>query len=294
MGLMESKVTKHILRDKKLWRYMTLDKFIDLLSTNKLFFASVNSYESSDPFEGLLPKVILDCMKEVFSPELNLLSSNVSISEDYMNKKIEEGLDSNFLAQKLVEYEKIKDDVKKMPLVFEEVFFKTLQSVVVNCWHQNEYESEAMWKLYSENNKGIAIQTTVQDLIDSIADERVGLSKIKYIDFYDTELKAQDCIVDNQIAPLLKRKSFEHEQEVRLFFTPDVDYKTLTSKDYRHLHAVIDVDISKLISKIYISPYASVPYQSSVRAIANKFGIEDSKIIDSSLLKVDKYLTQIF
>ena len=52
--------------------------------------------------------------------------------------------------------------MSNIPLVREKIFFRAFKSTLVNCWHQNEFESEAMWRLYSENNKGIAIQTTLQ------------------------------------------------------------------------------------------------------------------------------------
>lgn len=32
--------------------------------------------------------------------------------------------------------------------------------VCINCWHLNEFESAAMWSLYTNKNQGIAIQTT--------------------------------------------------------------------------------------------------------------------------------------
>ena len=37
MGLKESNVTKNISKDAMLWRYMTLDKLINILSTNQLY-----------------------------------------------------------------------------------------------------------------------------------------------------------------------------------------------------------------------------------------------------------------
>ncbi len=38
----------------------------------------------------------------------------------------------------------------------------------VNCWHRNKLESIAMWKLYTHGNDGVAIQSTVRRLKDSI------------------------------------------------------------------------------------------------------------------------------
>ena len=36
--------------------------------------------------------------------------------------------------------------------------------MLINCWHINQCESSAMWKLYSQCNEAIAIQTTFGNL----------------------------------------------------------------------------------------------------------------------------------
>ena len=41
----------------------------------------------------------------------------------------------------------------------------------INCWHMNDHESAAMWKLYLKSNEGIAVQSTYETLRDSIIDE---------------------------------------------------------------------------------------------------------------------------
>lgn len=41
----------------------------------------------------------------------------------------------------------------------------------LNCWHVNNYESAAMWEQYSSGGQGIAIQTTIGDLIDALTEK---------------------------------------------------------------------------------------------------------------------------
>ena len=55
----------------------------------------------------------------------------------------------------------------------------------ISCWHCNESESEAMWKLYSTNvNNALAIQTTYQQLYEALdKDPAIEIGKVKYIDF---------------------------------------------------------------------------------------------------------------
>jgi len=291
MGLKESKVSNKISRDAKLWRYMTLDKLINLLSTKKLFFTPLNSYAETDPFEGLLPKVALDSIKCLYLAGQKSLEENLHSVYQYSLRK-NEGKPLSPLQIDVLD--KAVKMIKNQPLLMEKVHFRIFKSTLVNCWHQNEYESEAMWRLYSENNKGIVIQTTLQNLVESLDDERIFLSEVKYINFNDEMLKPSDCVVNGHISPLLKRKSFEHENEVRLFFQPDRDLAILSADEYHYPYELIDVDLSKLISKIYISPYAKEPYISSVIEMVKIFGINESKVVYSNLLKPDENLTRIF
>ncbi len=56
----EVKASKQLPGTTRLWRYLSLDKLIDLLSTNELFFSSLAAFAKSDPFEGYLPSVAFD------------------------------------------------------------------------------------------------------------------------------------------------------------------------------------------------------------------------------------------
>lgn len=285
MGLQESKVTKNIPKDAKLWRYMTLDKLINLLTTQKLFFTPVYSYKDSDPFEGTLPKVAFEAMREIFLKDrTDSLDMAIKLRDVFLT--VNSGSQEELLKlEKLNEaIEKIESINKSIPIMTNRIYKSTL----VNCWHQNEFESEAMWRLYSENNKGIAIQTTFQSLVDSIDDQRVFLSEVKYLNFHDENLKPSDCVVNGHLSPLLKRKSFEHEREVRLFFQPQNDRETLAAEDYKYEHHLVEVNVSTLISKIYISPYAQEPFISSVREVVKLLGIDEKNIITSNLLGVDQ------
>ena len=133
------------------------------------------------------------------------------------------------------------------------------KDIFVSCWHCNQYESEAMWKLYSTNvENAIAIQTTSQQLYEALGkDPSVEIGKVRYIDF------------TKQFAPIngsywCKRKSMEYEQEVRAV---------------THMRKAAccgvekDVDIEKLIAGVYISPYAPKWFEDVVRDITEKYGL---------------------
>ncbi len=293
MGLLEKNVSKNMPRDKKIWRYMALDKFIDLLNTKQLFFTSIGSYASTDPFEGLTPRVMLEAMRDLHAMTQSKMRENAYRIQDHFFN-MQPGIPRDIENEKRREFDVISNDIDKMHLSFEKIFFRILKSTVVNCWHQNESESEAMWRLYSENNKGIAIQTSVGNLIDSINDERIYFSEVKYIDFHDKKLTKKDCMVNGEFGPLLKREAFRHEQEARLYLQPQVDYVNVSDENFKCPPERVDVDTKKLISKVYISPYATEPYLSSVRFLTDHFGIDRDNVIQSSLLSPDNELLRMY
>lgn len=87
------------------------------------------------------------------------------------------------------------------------------KAILINCWHINEHESAAMWKLYLKSDEGIAIQSRYSRLKQSLqaAPEKVYIGKVNYID-YEVDIVPPW----NGFNPFLyKRKSFEHECELR-------------------------------------------------------------------------------
>ncbi len=77
----------------------------------------------------------------------------------------------------------------------------------------NEHESAAMWKLYAQTNEAVAIQSTYQKLASCLP-ENVFVGVVHYID-YETQWLPEG----NAMWPFVhKRKSFEHERELRALF----------------------------------------------------------------------------
>ncbi len=138
-----------------------------------------------------------------------------------------------------------------------------VRSILVSCWHENAYESEAMWKLYGEG-AGIAIRTTFKRLSESLkCEDIIYIGRIQYVD-YDTTFIGER----NAFTPLLhKRKSFEHEREVRAM-TIDVPLG-----DAR-VGAYLKVDISSLIDNVIVAPYSQEWFVELVKAVAGQYGLQ--------------------
>ena len=147
--------------------------------------------------------------------------------------------------------------------------------VLVNCWHENEYESDAMWKLYSGNEEGVAIRTDFQSLAQSLLDEdRVYIGRVNYVDYGTTFIREND-----PIAPFVhKRKSFEHEREVRalIYKLPSANGEILvgTAPDLYKVGTYHKVDVSLLVREVIIPPYAEDWFVDLVQGIADVYKLE--------------------
>ena len=134
----------------------------------------------------------------------------------------------------------------------------------VNCWHMNEHESAAMWELYARSGSGIAIQTTFDRLAKCLP-ETVRVGKVQYLDY------AVDVPKDRFSPFSIKRKSFEHEREVRAFISdaPENFY----AGDNPETGKLVPVDLERLIERIHVSPKAEKWFEDVTRAVATRFGL---------------------
>ncbi|MEB6412136.1 DUF2971 domain-containing protein [Enterobacter vonholyi] len=282
------RISPNLPPETMLWRYMSLDKFIDLLSTGELYFTPVSSYINSDPFEGLLPKVAQDAMAGIFKNSVDDFNETIKPLEEMINAS--QGPNQENARRDL---ELLRERISTHLPMMEKTYFAIMKSVTVSCWHKNETESEGMWRLYSDLNKGIAIQTNVARLIEAItADNYIVISEVKYLDYLDPTLTPQDCIVNGNFGPYLKRLSFAHENEVRMTISPPFDHKNIDS--HKPSGVRIKIDPLKLIEKIYISPYVSQPFPNAVNSVAEKFGLDKKIIVTSKLLQVDESLLSLY
>ena len=149
------------------------------------------------------------------------------------------------------------------------------EKVVISSWHINEYESFAMWQIFTQNNEGLAIQSTlgrIQKALEVEKSYKQYIGEVNYID-YKKELIPFD---DDFFPFLFKRKSFQYEREVRIL------------SDLRDTNLVIDnglkvaVDINELIETIYIHPKSEKWYKNLVIDLVHRLGF-DFKIEKSDL-----------
>ena len=155
------------------------------------------------------------------------------------------------------------------------------EKVVVSSWHINEYESFAMWQIFTQNSEGLAIQSTVGRLQKALAPENTfeqQIGEVNYIDY-----KKEYIPFDDAFFPFLfKRKSFQYEREIRII--SDLNAHNVNINE----GVKISVDIRQLIEKIYIHPKSENWYKNLVIGLMQKldfdFTIEKSDLESDILI----------
>ena len=201
-------------------------KFVDIINRNKLFFPTADRL--GDPFEGSYPKAYID----------------------YFNSNI----DKIFIPST---WDIIDRD--KAPKQFKSARKYARKIVAISCWNMQHEESAALWKIYTNTIGGIAIQTTIGKLKESLKKEirDIHIGKVEYIDYY-SDFPSNQLTGDYVLKVFLyKGKSYEFESEVRMIIRlPELkkdkegNYKIIS----KHEGYEVTINPEILIDNIYVSP----------------------------------------
>ena len=170
------------------------------------------------------------------------------------------------------------------------------------CWTIRE-ESDAMWRIYSQDMKGIKVRTTICKLFESLYDKTDSYRKLKYFvgkvsyesrqeienflsrfAFTDLALGGQ---ADNFARTLcIKRPEFDHEQEVRLLF-----------QDAQNQHTgekfiAFNLDHSSVFDEVVIDPRMPEEEFEEVKAELMVNGCV-APITQSTLYKISKIIIKM-
>ncbi len=207
-------------------------------------------------------------------------------------------------AQLRIQYDKFHTDGE-----FQVRLFRALRKwTTVSCWHMNEQESAAMWRLYAKSDEAIVICSTYQKLFDSVK-SNVSVGMVNYID-YSTEQLPKDHA--NVLVPFVnKRLSFKHEMELRAVIYRMPPTRPLIGEapswypgqmfDDKGVEVIYDLDIEPttygewqkldlgaLIEEIRIAPGAPSWLLPLVTQVARRYGLDkpvrQSQLDDDPLL----------
>lgn len=106
------------------------------------------------------------------------------------------------------------------------------------CWSLHA-QTDAMWRIYSPNNGGVKVRTTIEKLFNSLVEKapekgRVFIGKVEYKkkEKYEESIKKTMSIgaqePDLARSLLIKRYEFSHEREIRLLYDHNRDIKDET------------------------------------------------------------------
>jgi hypothetical protein len=259
--------------DQTIWRYLEFPQLLSILERESLWFTAANGFE--DPYEG-----------------------------SFTMPDLEEAVEKALAMEWDIEEEEFMQMVQSTPDHF-------LNNLFLNCWHMNDYESAAMWAQYSLADGGIAVCSTIdrfKDALNSCEEYDVHLSPVDYVDFREDVIR--EAYVPRRF--LYKRKSYEHEKELRAIVhlqdvievetsvaqqkglnvrCPDKaiqqyprmePYASMLGEELPPgLHVPVDLDI--LIDMIYVAPDAPDWLEETVDEITDTYGLGSAEVKKSSL-----------
>ena len=226
-------VHDHPSADAILWRYMDFAKFVSILENSALFFPRADKLD--DPFEGALPK------------------ENIKKRQTNLHPEFEEAISISGFS------------------TFASFWKQLPRFTLINCWHESTHESEAMWRLYSSKQGGIAVKTDFNSFVESFTtSEQIHIGSVKYVDYENDQIPEND-----PLSPYLyKRKSFEHEREVRAIIQNTPTGNIAQSQDIYDIGDFCQVDLNLLIQEVIIDPFAPDWFLTLVKSVAKRYELK--------------------
>lgn len=243
------KNSQRLSGSSKIWKYMDFAKFVGMLYQKSLFFPKPSLFV--DNHEGSYSALDVN----------NILNDPLS----YLTVPVDENLSKAEKRRQLHEYIKQMHDY-----------------VGVNCWHLNEEESAGMWNLYLKSDEGIAICSTLDKLFTSINDKRFRtyVGQVQYINF-----NSEMASLNPYETLFYKRRSFSHENEIRLLAFDDPNHRRFNHKD----GAYVDCNLHTLIDEVYVSPTSPEWLKEVVQSVLEKYRLPFKPVIKSSLYESPFY-----
>ena len=252
-----------------LWRYMSLEKFVNMLETKSLFFTRADKFE--DPFEGFTPPALVESYRksvkrvildESFTEVLIKISEN---SRKYVmcncwHQNEEESMamwEKYHMRNGGIAIKTTVQDLKNSLLNRFDVFIGEIEYI----YH----------KTYDYN--------FIQHYTNTKTNTKLSSDKRwTYFPYFH------------------KRKAFEHEHEVRIIidvepfvseYLEGLNPKTVLETEFPDICDIgmsFNVNVKRLINEIIISPYAEKWVTDTVKSVVHKYGF-DFEVSPSELLE---------
>jgi hypothetical protein len=245
-------------------RFVDLPKAFDLLTLDRLFMPTIATLRKGDPSECRIPVPVPEHIKRMRGK--NLKDQALKLAERMLRKPM-----NSISVSPPSETERIKclEEVKRWSDDALKDFVSAREAkdnseyIVCNCWHTGSYESDAMWKIYAYQH-GVVIVSTVERLSKALVgrywpgkepqkdrhDYTIALIQYTNPDKPEELERLPEKLKDfyGQHPWMLKRESFRHEQELRVFHK---------MREHVRLAGVeVSVNVQELIEKIVLNPFS--------------------------------------
>ena len=243
----------------KIWRYIDLAKFIDLLATKALYFAPPASFD--DPYEGYMPRSHMAAIEEM---------------HDNYIAQMRTTRDQLLIRRPNIDVEAMDKIIEAATVQLKGAYKDVNTRFGVSCWHESAYESDAMWKLYASRGSGIAIESTTAYFRQSIANPTLVTGRVRYMDFDNDPIEKGHA----HYGLFLKRHSFDYEKEFRGTILLDIHTKG----------QAVSCDLAALVQRVHVAPFAPAYFERAVRhVVATADGMQNVEVIRSPLSSEPDY-----
>lgn len=174
----------------------------------------------------------------------------------------------------------------------EHAFFQLKRLTKISCWHRAAYESDAMWKLYAGEHKGIAICTTPDRMRAAFQPfrlkpeygvEDLWAGPVQYVDL--TQIRMRGVAMLDRF--FFKHRAFEWEREYRLAISVRMaeEFGVPVPED----GILVDVDLPVLIDRIVLGSTTTETERATVAQHVAAAGLSD-RLELSTLLGRPRYV----
>jgi hypothetical protein len=243
--------------ETRVWRYMNLSSFLSLISSKRLYFSRLAELRRKDG--GSDPDTWEAFLAPSYHHSLQTMFEGTNIPSD-IPVRLVTGM---------------------------------ISRAAVSCWHRNEHESIAMWKLYTAGKDGVAISTTMGNLKKALSTcaEDVFLGSVSYVDYF-RDMPNEDRW--GLVPVFRKRTSYAHEQEVRAaIISPDWASASELLKESSRAGVAVEVDTSVLIEHIVLSPDYPHWGIGALERIIGDAGLKPDIMAKSDLLKEPEACSEV-
>jgi hypothetical protein len=254
----------------KLYRYVSLAKFIDLVEAKTLYLPKATMLP--DKSEG----VVLNKKARLTIRVLRRMS------EEYRAKIAGEPPPPPPDETEYEQKEKAEEADEEMRRFF----------TFLSCWHGSKHESYAMWKVYIQSAEGVCIETTRERLakVAQQAQEArphavVRMARVRY---------GGPVNKDDALAPFFRKSraySYEHEVRIAVSYVArwDATWNDESLRDAperKEMFAngvALSVDPGDLIQRVVVHPQGGDWLKALVRRQLERAGIPTTVLADSEL-----------